>query len=120
MMGLVRVKGMLSAVNGAPKWAEVEFIVDTGAMWTMVPAPVLERLGIKPHSQRPFKLASGEVSRFPVGDARVRIEGLETPTLVVFGAKGSLPLLGVTALELLGLEVDPVGGKLKPMELMLL
>jgi predicted aspartyl protease len=39
---------------------------------------------------------------------------------VVFGGPEMTPLMGVTTLELLGLQVDPVGGELKPLELYLL
>jgi len=34
--------------------------------------------------------------------------------------ENAMPLLGVTTLELLGLQVDPVSGELKPLELFML
>jgi len=39
---------------------------------------------------------------------------------VVIGPEDTVPLLGVTTLELLGYQMDPVTGRLKPLELMLL
>lgn len=119
-MGYVRVKGRVSNIRDSSKRAEVEFITDTGAMWTVVPAGILQKLGIKPTGETRFKLASGEVRHFPVGDAYIEVEGISRATTVVFGSDEAPPLLGVTTLEQLGLEVDPITGKLKPMELMLL
>jgi len=43
-----------------PKRAvRLEFLVDSGAVYSVVPARVLRRLGIKPHSRRTFILADG-------------------------------------------------------------
>ncbi|MBI4201645.1 MAG: hypothetical protein HY532_00835 [Chloroflexi bacterium] len=38
----------------------VEFLVDSGAIYSVVPAPVLERLGIRPLTTQVFCLATGE------------------------------------------------------------
>jgi len=119
-MGYVRVKGIISNIVERSKQAEVEFITDTGAMWTVVPGGILQKLGIEPTGKTRFKLASGEVRNFPVGDAYIEVEGISRATTVVFGSDEAPALLGVTSLEQLGLEVDPITGKLKPMELMLL
>ncbi len=119
-MGYVRVKGAISNLMDTPKREEIEFIANTGAMWTVVPKGILQKLGIKTTGERKFKLADGKAKRFPVGDARIEIEGIAVMTTIVFGNDGAPALLGVTTLEQLGLEVDPITGKLKPMELMLL
>jgi clan AA aspartic protease len=119
-MGYVRVKGRVSNIMDSSKSVEIEFIADTGAMWTVLPKSKLQALGIQPIGERTFKLVDGEARRFPVGDARIEIEGLAVMTTLVFGSEDAPALLGVTTLEQLGLEVDPVTGKLKPMELMLL
>ena len=43
-----------------PEVAEkVEFLIDSGAIYSVVPAPVLERLGIKPLAEETFRLADG-------------------------------------------------------------
>ncbi len=70
--------------------------------------------------KRKFKKASGEVVEYPVSEAYIVIEDKGVTSLVVIGPNELPPLLGVTTLELLGLQVDPVTGKLKPLELMLL
>ena len=119
-MGFVRVKGIIGNLTDRSKRAEIEFIADTGAMLTIVPGEMLNKLDIKPKAERKFRLADGEMKKLPVGDALVEIEGMELFENVVFGGSDAPPLLGVTTLERLGLEVDPTTGKLKPMELMLL
>ena len=50
----------------------------------------------------------------------LRFEGLGATSMVVFGLEEATALLGVTSLEFLGLQVDPLTGKLKPLELLLL
>ena len=119
-MAYVRVKGTIRNIIDRSKSAEVEFIVDTGAMWTVVPRPIFEKLDIKPTGEAKFKLANGQVSAFPIGDAYIEVEGIPRATTIIFGNEDAPALLGVTTLEQLSLEVDPVTGKLKPMELMLL
>lgn len=37
----------------------MEFLIDSGAVYSVVPAPILERLGIKPLATQEFRLAEG-------------------------------------------------------------
>jgi len=55
-----------------------------------------------------------------VSEAYIVVEGRGVTSLVVIGSEKTPPLLGVTTLELLGFQVDPVTGKLKSLELMIL
>lgn len=86
------------------KTKEIELIADTGAIYTAIPSDILEELRIKPKGKRKFKTASGEIEELPVGEAYVEIEGEGVTTIVAFLPKGSVPLLGVTTLELLELS----------------
>ncbi len=97
-------------------------LVDTGAIYSMLPTKMLQSLGISPHEERKFKLANGDQKSFQTGEAYIEIPeiALGATSIVIFGPGNSTPLLGVTALENLGLQVDPTSGKLKPMELLLL
>jgi len=56
----------------------------------------------------------------PRGEACIEIAGEGATSIIAFLPKGSTPLLGVTTLELLGLQVDSTTGELKPLELLLL
>jgi predicted aspartyl protease len=101
------------------KTLSVEFMVDSGAIYTVAPAAVLNELGITPISEEVFWLANGEkISRkrggafFKYGD-RVGIAD------VVFGEEGDSNLLGATTLESLGLALDPLKRELKPQPMIL-
>ena len=92
----------------------VSALVDTGASHTVVPTEVLEGLGIQPVERLPFELADGKMVEHDIGEGRVRINGRERNTLLVFGDSGSRVLLGASTLELLNLGVDPVSQRLIP------
>ncbi len=99
---------------------EAELLVDTGAMYSVVPIQILKKLGISPLGRRVFALANGEKIEREVGGALYKVGKHEGYASVVFGLNDDKPLLGVTALEEMGLQVDPVTRKLKPLELLLL
>jgi len=99
---------------------EVELLADTGAMYSIVPADVLKKLGIRSLGKRVSALANGEKIEREVGGALYKFGRHEGYASVVFGVNEDKPLLGVTALEEMGLQVDPVTKQLKPIELLLL
>ena len=70
--------------------------------------------GVTAEEQWPFELANGREVRYPVAWAQIRIGGREQPTIVVFGAPGSEPILGVVTLEEFLLAADPVHRRLIP------
>lgn len=119
-MGFVRVKANISNVEEPEKVKEIELIVDTGAIYTVISKQILYELGIKTIGKRKFRLANGDIIERNVGICKVQIEELFTHSIVVFGEEDDFQILGVTTLEELGLQVDPVSGELKPMELLLL
>jgi len=95
---------------------EEEFWVDTGALYSFVPEDFLERIGIEPSVTRNLILADGRQDTRLPGFCDFQIEDLEgtIPCPVIFAPKGSLFLLGATALENFGVDVDPIQRKLKP------
>jgi hypothetical protein len=50
----------------------VECIVDSGAIYAVVPGPTLRRLGIRPDRREEFTLADGSHAKRQVGDAILR------------------------------------------------
>ena len=102
------------------KNVSVDCLVDGGAFYTMIPRSLLEKVGAKITGTRRFKLADGRMEEFPIGEAYVEVDGIGATSLVVFVSENSQPLLGVTTLELLGLQVNPISGELKPLDLYLL
>ena len=119
-MGYIRVKGTIANPADRSLSTDVEFIVDTGAIYAVLPRGLAEKLRLREIDRRKFRLADGSIVEYPVSEAYIVVEGRGVTSLVVIGPDDVMPLLGVVTLELLGLEVDPATGRLRPMELMLL
>ena len=83
------------------------FLVDTGAIDSLVPRQHLEAIGLKPKGQRVYGLADGSEVRLDVTTGDIEFMGDIVGSTIVFGEDDSEPLLGVTALESVGIEVDP-------------
>ena len=86
---------------------EGEFLIDTGAVDTLVPSQHLESIGLVPEGHRVYGLADGQELRMGIAGARIEFMDESTWGTVIFGAENVEPLLGVTALESVGVEVDP-------------
>ena len=84
-----------------------EFLVDTGAIDCMAPKQRLLAAGIKPEGRAVYELANGRTEEYEYGFARISFMGEETVAQVVFGPSDVEPLLGVAALENVGITVDP-------------
>lgn len=93
---------------------EMEALVDTGASYTLVPASLVEELGVEPIGTVRLALADGRRVVYDVGEAVATIDGRTITTLVAFGEDGARPLLGAYTLEGLRLAVDPSEGRLVP------
>ena len=93
---------------------EIEAMVDTGASYTIVPAALLNDLGVQPIDKITLVLADGRPVEYDLGEAHATINGRSIPTLVVFGDDHARALLGAYTLEGLRLAVDPAHGKLVP------
>ena len=106
--------GLAARPGGPPE--EIAALVDTGATYTLVPAPTLRRLGVEPIGRQTFLIADGSRVEREVGWLLVRIGGEESPTVVVFGDEDAEPLLGAVTLEEFGLGVDPVRRRLVPVD----
>lgn len=98
---------------------EVELLVDSGAIYSVVPARILRRLGIKPLATEEFRLADGTTIRRKKGVALFRYEGRVGGADVIFGEREDSTLLGAFTLEALGLSLDPLRRELRPLPMML-
>ncbi len=101
------------------KQEEHRFLVDSGAVYSVMPGQVLKGLGLKPSSVREFMLANGESFTVPVGNAHFEYKGIVGAGPVVFGAKDVF-LLGATTIEALGMILDPIRRELKPLPMLLM
>jgi clan AA aspartic protease len=96
------------------KFVTTEALVDTGATHTLLPGKLLRELGIRSLERIPFQLAEERTVEYEIGEARIRLDGRERTTIVVFGSDDMMPLVGATTLELFNLAVDPVRQRLVP------
>jgi clan AA aspartic protease len=111
-MGYVYTNVEITNITGDGGCFARPFLVDTGAYDTVVPADELEKIGVTRESKETYKLADGSCASFDLGYAMITINGRKVPGMVVFGKKGSEPLLGVVTLEAARFIVDPVSQKL--------
>lgn len=98
---------------------ELEFLVDSGAIYSVVPARVLRKLGIRPLTTQEFRLADGSTIARKKGIALFRYQDKVGGADVIFGEKGDSLLLGAFTLEALGLALDPLRRELKPLPMVL-
>jgi len=119
-MGLFEVKVKLANLGAPLRTEELTLLVDTGATLSWIPRSVLERLGAQALSRLPFTLADGRTLERETSAAVLTIDGRKAAVPVAFGEPGEEAVLGATALEILGLLVDPVGQKLIPRNLLAL
>lgn len=96
------------------EFVAVEALVDTGAIYTMLPEDLLDRLGVPRLETDIFELADDSLVEYPVGDAVVRLQGRMRTVPVVFTRPENTLLLGATTLEIFRLVADPVNERLAP------
>lgn len=112
-MGLTHVTVTLKALSEEGPAYEALFLVDTGATDTLAPGAELRRVGIHEQGRTVYELANGTVHEYPFGLARIEFMGEVTAGRVIFGPDNAEPLLGVTALESVGITIDPANRTLK-------
>jgi clan AA aspartic protease len=92
---------------------EVRMLVDTGATYPCIPERLAAELGLKPEFKTEVTLADKRVVEAWYATAYVEV--LERGDLIpVRVFEFEEPLLGVFALEALGVAVDPSTGEVKP------
>jgi len=89
------------------------FLVDTGAVDCLVPGKHLRDIGLKPKAQRTYELADGSEVRMDITTAEIEFMGDLVGSTIIFDSDDAEPILGVTALESVGIEVDPRTQRLK-------
>jgi clan AA aspartic protease len=117
-MGQITVTVTVSNPSERSRQAVVKLIVDIGATLSWVPREIVERLGVPLLRRRPFLLADGRTIERDTAGTVVKLNGTEANVTIVIAEKGDGHLLGVTALETLGLAVDPVNLRLIPQTLL--
>lgn len=101
------------------KFAEVNFLIDSGAIYSLVPGKILDQLDIEPYREMSFSLADGSTLKRRVCSAYFEFEGEGGPAPVIYGEEGDEPLLGATTLESLGLVLNPFTRTLHAMRMLM-
>lgn len=118
-MGLTYVKAKVFPKASARRGRGVQFLVDSGAVYSVLPESVWKGLKLKPMRKVDFTLADGTIiSRF-VAEASFELHGKRGTSPVVLGGKEDAPLLGMVTLEVLGLMMNPLTRELLPMQLVM-
>ena len=114
-MGMTVVEVLVKKTHESRKARTVPFLVDSGAVYSVVDAKVLRALGCKPHRRKSFFLADGTAVERRIGDAYFEYGGVGGAAPVIFGERGDNNLLGATTLEAVELVLDPFQRELRPM-----
>ena len=118
-MGMTSVEIEVGNPSDLDVTEKVEFLVDSGAFYSVVQAALLEKLGIKPVAEEIFRLANGEKIKRKRGMAFFKYEGRIGSADVIFGEEDDYTLLDVMTLEALGLALDPLKRELKTIPMLL-
>jgi predicted aspartyl protease len=106
-------------VSDPEKSESLDFLVDSGPTYSVVPQAVLDRLGIRPISEQTFRLANGEHVSRKKGVALFRYGERVGGSDVIFGEEDDARLLGAFTLESLGLGLDPLKRELFELPMLL-
>jgi clan AA aspartic protease len=109
-MGIVKVNGLIG--RSEEELTEVEFLVDTGGFYTALPAHLRDELRLIPGASGLTQLADSSIVEVELTWAYLKLNGREgvVPVEVMNVPE---PMLGVTALEALGMKVNPVSRELE-------
>ena len=118
-MGFIHVDVDVSNPVSPGVTESLRVLVDTGAILSVLPSNMLDSLGILREGRRRFLGFGGPVAR-DTGIVRMTYKWDAAGASVVFGAEDDPPIMGVTALEALGYEADPVNGRLNLVDMLML
>lgn len=118
-MGMTLVKLTIKNLYHPLKQAKGEFLVDSGAHYTVIPYAMVKQLGLKPSYEQEFSLADAKIIKRKIGNAIIKFKNQEGALMVVLGEKNDEGLLGITTLEAFGLMLDPFQRKIYKSKLML-
>ena len=106
-MGITHITAAIRNPADPERVWEGLFLVDTGAIDCLVPRQHLESIGLAPVRERTYGMADGSDVKLDVAGGQIEFMGETAWGAIVFGNDDAAPLLGVTALESVGIEVDP-------------
>lgn len=119
-MGISYIKGTVSDILKKKK-REVDFLIDSGATYTLIPIRVWNYLGLKPKRKVEIVLADGRKIKRNISECFIELPPLgDGFSPIILGEKDDEPVLGVVTLEILGLVFNPLKRKLEKMKMLLI
>src|SRR3954454_24168192 len=98
-MGITFVEGTVTGKKG--KKATVKFLVDSGAIYSLLPETEWKAIGLKPKRTMTFTLADGTEVKRAVSECHIALPQGDAHTPVILGEIDDQALLGAVTLEIL-------------------
>ena len=118
-MGLTYIEGTVSVPGRRRRARRIRFLVDSGAVYSVLRQGDWRALGLKPERELDFVLADGTAMTRGVSECIFELEGRRATSPVVLGETEDEALLGAVTLETLGLMLNPLNRTLQPMRMVL-
>ena len=118
-MGLTYVDGLVRASGRQRRAKRVRFLVDSGAVYSVLRRNEWKALGLRPERELDFVLADGTTLTRGVSECVFDLEGQRATSPVVLGETEDEALLGAVTLETLGLMLNPLTRQLQVMRMVL-
>jgi clan AA aspartic protease len=118
-VGLTRVELIVTPVGRTRPARRVDFLVDSGAIFSVLPTAVWTALRLRPKDTMTFSLADGTSIQRRLSEARFVYAGRDRVSPVILGQSGDEALLGAVTLETLGRVLNPLSREVQPMRLTL-
>lgn len=113
------IDGTVRAPGRRQRRRPVRFLVDSGAVYSVLRTNDWRALGLKPERELEFVLADGTTLKRGVSECIFELEGRRATSPVVLGETEDEALLGAVTLETLGLMLNPLSRTLQPMRMVL-
>jgi len=110
-VGLTSIEATVTGPTGSR--ADVEFLVDSGAKYMLLPHDVWTRLGLEPKRRMRFVMADGSAIERAISQCHIALPEGDGHTPVILGELGDVALLGAVTLEELGLVFYPFDRSLR-------
>ena len=116
-MGVTYVRARLRRRDGRGPTRNERFLVDSGAIYSVLPEETWRALKLKPEREVEFTLADGTPITRRVSECRFEIRGAAATSPVVLGEEHDGALLGAVTLETLGFMLNPLTREILPMRM---
>jgi len=118
-MGVTYVHARLRRPDGRGTTRNERFLVDSGAIYSVLPEETWRALRLKPEREGEFTLADGTPITRRVSECRFETRGAAATSPVVLGEEHDGALLGAVTLETLGFMLNPLTREILPMRMAL-